>query len=91
MGEMEEVDVDHITTDVPSHKVEKQGEEARQEPPCGLGGNARIRLALLKPSNEIKYTSVNPNGDLEDVCVCVRACDVCVYVFFFFSVIYRID
>uniref|UniRef100_G3PYW0 Inositol polyphosphate-4-phosphatase type II B n=1 Tax=Gasterosteus aculeatus aculeatus TaxID=481459 RepID=G3PYW0_GASAC len=28
MGEMEEVDVDHITTDVPSHKVEKQGEES---------------------------------------------------------------
>lgn len=30
--------------------------------PCA---NARIRLALLKSFNEIKKTSVNPNGDLE--------------------------
>lgn len=85
--EMEEVDVDHITTDVPSHKVEKQGEEARQEPPCGLGGNAGIRLALLKPSNEIKYTSVNPNGDLEDVCVCVRAMSASTFFSSFLSFI----
>uniref|UniRef100_A0A8C4H4L4 phosphatidylinositol-3,4-bisphosphate 4-phosphatase n=1 Tax=Dicentrarchus labrax TaxID=13489 RepID=A0A8C4H4L4_DICLA len=33
MGEMEEVDVDHITTDIPSHKVKQQGEEKKQESP----------------------------------------------------------
>lgn len=34
MGEMEEVDVDHITTDISSHKVKQQGEETEQESPC---------------------------------------------------------
>lgn len=34
MGEMEEVDVDHITTDIPSHKVKQQAKETRQEFLC---------------------------------------------------------
>lgn len=60
MGEMEEVDVDHIAADKPSHKVERRGRgdktgacacvRALQMPRA----NARIRLALLKSSNEIK-------------------------------------
>lgn len=43
MGEMEEVDVDHIATDKPSHKVERRGrgDEA--------GARARFRrLALMR-------------------------------------------
>uniref|UniRef100_A0A7N6AS17 phosphatidylinositol-3,4-bisphosphate 4-phosphatase n=1 Tax=Anabas testudineus TaxID=64144 RepID=A0A7N6AS17_ANATE len=34
MGEMEEVDVDHITTDIPSQKVKQQSDQAKQESPC---------------------------------------------------------
>lgn len=34
MGEMEEVDVDHITTDVPPQKVNYQGDRTKQEPLC---------------------------------------------------------
>lgn len=56
MGEMEEVDVDHITTDKPSHKVKAAG--WRHEAGVSMlqmpTANARIRLALLKSSNEIK-------------------------------------
>lgn len=45
-------------------------------------GNARIRLALLKSSNEIKQTSVKPNGDLEGECecVCVQVCACLSYI-----------
>lgn len=31
MGEMEEVDIDHITTDKPSHKVKQQVKGTKQE------------------------------------------------------------
>lgn len=33
MGEMEEVNVDHITTDIPSHKVKQQDGRTKQESP----------------------------------------------------------
>lgn len=65
MGEMEEVDVDHITADKPPHKVrlgrQGVGEGRGRRRQAGgrpnftcLGANARIRLAALKSSNEIK-------------------------------------
>lgn len=52
MGEMEEVDVDHIT-EIPSHKVISRvmTQSRRLQRPSA---HARIRLALLKSSNEIK-------------------------------------
>lgn len=43
-------------------------------------GNARIRLALLKSSNEIKQTSVKPNGDLGGECVCLQVCACLSYI-----------
>lgn len=49
-------------------------------------GNARIKLALFKSSNEIKQTSVKPNGDLEAACVCV-----CVFAGVCVSVVYPRD
>lgn len=68
MGEMEEVDVDHIAADKPSHKVRLMGAGEGEEEELGAGtrqggerphfrclrANARIRLAPLKSSNEIK-------------------------------------
>uniref|UniRef100_A0A7N6AYG4 Inositol polyphosphate-4-phosphatase type II B n=1 Tax=Anabas testudineus TaxID=64144 RepID=A0A7N6AYG4_ANATE len=51
MGEMEEVDVDHITTDIPSQKVKQQSDQAKQESPCSrclVCSNARIRNPVCK-------------------------------------------
>ena len=36
MGEMEEVDVDHITTDIPSHKVNAARQSRRLRAPDAL-------------------------------------------------------
>lgn len=58
MGEMEEVDVDQITTDIPSQKVRLAG--WLDEAGAGVSmcqtprANTRIRQALHKSSNEIK-------------------------------------
>lgn len=60
MGEMEEADVEYISTEKTSHKVEKKKFRAeRQKRDFCLflqkpGANAGIRQTLLKSSNEIK-------------------------------------
>lgn len=59
MGEMEEADVNYISTEKTSHKVEKKFRAERQKTGVWLflqkpGANAGIRQTLLKSSNEIK-------------------------------------
>lgn len=58
MGEMEEADVDYISTEKTSHKVQKNPEQRDKAGVCLVlqkpGANAGIRQTLLKSSNEIK-------------------------------------
>lgn len=59
MGEMEEADIDYISTEKTSHKVGKSRSKEEKQESLLLqtpGANAGIRQTPLQSSNEIKLT-----------------------------------